>query len=501
MTDGSVLIIGAGLAGLAAGCFAQMNGYRSRIVEHHTQPGGVAAAWRRGDYLIDGGIHFAMGHKPGTALYELYRQLGIVPAVRFIDLTTYGRWVYEPSGQNLVIHADLARLESDMRALWPADGRIAAELVASARAMQGLDMSTFGLSRPPGLAGPMDQIRELWSMRKMLRYAVGKFSRPMAEYARGASDPALRSFLESLFLPEVPVFFVSMLLAMLADGQLATIEGGCHDFVEAIERRYRELGGEISYGCTVAEILVKDGRTAGVRLSNGSLIQAAAVIAACDGHSVHFRMLGGRYADEEIRKRYATWPRFAPLLMVSYGVAREFAGEPPFQTYTLRRPLSVAGRPVPSFMLRLFNYSGRFAPPGKSVIQAELETEWGYWHDLRTQDRRCYEAEKEVVAAGILERLEGTYPGISSQVEVTDVATPYTTWRYTLNDKGSWEGWLITPQTMRTTIERTLPGLEGFYMAGQWVMPGGGVPPVLYSGQHAVQLLCRDAGRPFVAAQ
>jgi phytoene desaturase len=53
MTDGSVLIIGAGLAGLAAGCFAQMNGYRSRIVEHHTQPGGVAAAWRRGDYLIE----------------------------------------------------------------------------------------------------------------------------------------------------------------------------------------------------------------------------------------------------------------------------------------------------------------------------------------------------------------------------------------------------------------------------------------------------------------
>jgi phytoene desaturase len=500
MTDGSVLIIGAGLAGLVAGCFAQMNGYRSRIVEHHTQPGGVAAAWRRGDYLIDGGIHFAMGHKPGTALYELYRQLGIVPAVRFADLATYGRWVHEPSGRSLVIHADLDRLERDMVALWPAEGRIAAELVASARAMQGLDMSTFGLSRPPELAGPLDQIRELWSMRKMLPYVVGKFGRPVADYARGARDPALRSFLESLFLPEVPVFFVSMLLGMLAAGQLATIEGGCRDFVGAIERRYRELGGETSYGCTVEEILVKNGRAAGVRLADGSRIEAAAVIAACDGYSVHFRMLGGRYANDKIRERYATWQRFAPLLMVSYGVAREFPGEPPFQTYTLRRPLSIAGHPVPNLMLRLFNYSGRFAPPGKAVIQAELETEWGYWHDLRAQDRRRYEAEKKVVAARILEWLEGTYPGISSQVEVTDVATPYTTWRYTLNDQGSWEGWLITPQTMRTSIERTLPGLAGFYMAGQWVMPGGGVPPVLYSGQHAVQLLCRDDGRRFVPA-
>jgi len=51
----TVIIIGAGLAGLSTGCYAQMNGYRSHIFEHPAQPGGVAAAWQRGDYLIDGG--------------------------------------------------------------------------------------------------------------------------------------------------------------------------------------------------------------------------------------------------------------------------------------------------------------------------------------------------------------------------------------------------------------------------------------------------------------
>ncbi len=35
----SVIIIGAGIAGLAAGCYAQMNGYRSRIFEMHDLPG------------------------------------------------------------------------------------------------------------------------------------------------------------------------------------------------------------------------------------------------------------------------------------------------------------------------------------------------------------------------------------------------------------------------------------------------------------------------------
>jgi phytoene dehydrogenase-like protein len=95
------------------------------------------------------------------------------------------------------------------------------------------------------------------------------------------------------------------------------------------------------------------------------------------------------------------------------------------------------------------------------------------------------------VASEILRRLESLYPGITSQVEVIDVATPCTTWRYTRNREGSPMGWLPTPEAIMTSIPRTLPGLRDFYMAGQWVVPGGGVPPSLISGRHAVQLLCR----------
>jgi len=147
-------------------------------------------------------------------------------------------------------------------------------------------------------------------------------------------------------------------------------------------------------------------------------------------------------------------------------------------------------------MIRIFNYSPHFAPPGKTVVQVMFETEWDYWNDLQ-KDRPHYEAEKERVAAEVLARLERHFPSITSQVEVTDVATPYTTWRYTLNYKGAYMGWLPTPQTIMTAIPRTLPGLANFYLAGQWVLPGGGVPPCLYSGRHVVQILCRRDGKPF----
>jgi hypothetical protein len=34
-------------------------------------------------------------------------------------------------------------------------------------------------------------------------------------------------------------------------------------------------------------------------------------------------------------------------------------------------------------------------------------------------------------------------------------------------------------------------------MAGQWVVPGGGVIPTLVSGKHAAMLLCRRDGKVF----
>jgi phytoene desaturase len=339
----------------------------------------------------------------------------------------------------------------------------------------------------------------MWAMRRLLKYVIGRYGRSVADYVCAVHDPQLQALIENLFLAEVPIYFIFMLLAMLVDGQLGLSEGGCWDFVRAIENRYQTLGGQVTYKATVEEILVQNDRAVGVRLADGSEYRADAVVSAADGYSTIFKMLGGHYVNDKIRNRYKTWKTFRPLLMVSYGVAREFPDEPPFATIVLEHPFAVGEQVVDGIFVRIFNYSPRFAPPGKTVVQVEFETEWDYWNDLQREDRTRYDAEKERVAAEVLRRLEAHYSGISSQVEVTDVATPYTTWRYTLNHKGAWEGWLMTPDAIRTPIERTLPGLAGFYMAGQWVMPGGGVPPCLYSGRHAVQLLCHQDGKPFTA--
>jgi len=234
----------------------------------------------------------------------------------------------------------------------------------------------------------------------------------------------------------------------------------------------------------------------GVRLADGSQHHADVVVSAADGYSTIFKMLDGRYVDKKTKDRYQNWKLIRPMVMVSFGVAREFTGEPWLSIIKLERPFTIGKQAIDGLMLRIFNYSPRFAPSGKTVLQAAFETEWDFWNELQ-KDRSRYEAEKERVAAEVLARLEAHYPAISSQVEMTDVATPYTTWHYTLNHKGAYMGWLPTPEAIMTPVPRTLPGLANFYMAGQWVLPGGGVPPCLYSGRHVVQILCHRDGKPF----
>jgi protoporphyrinogen oxidase len=78
-----IIIIGAGIAGLAAGCYAQMNGFRSQIFEIHHQPGGLCTAWQRQGFVFDGCIHYLFGSWQGQPFYHLWAELGVVPQQQF----------------------------------------------------------------------------------------------------------------------------------------------------------------------------------------------------------------------------------------------------------------------------------------------------------------------------------------------------------------------------------------------------------------------------------
>jgi hypothetical protein len=46
-------------------------------------------------------------------------------------------------------------------------------------------------------------------------------------------------------------------------------------------------------------------------------------------------------------------------------------------------------------------------------------------------------------------------------------------------------------------MSKTLPGLSNFYMTGQWVEPGGGVPTSAISARKLIKWLCKQDGQKF----
>ena len=487
----SIIIIGAGIAGLSAGCYGQMNGYRTRIFELHSLPGGLCTSWKRKGYTFDGCIHWLVGSGHGSSFYRIWQELGAVQGRPMINHDEFIR-VEGKNGKVLIIYTDADRLERHMKELAPADAKPIGEFCNAIRALSHFDSP---LDTPENWLG---KLLTGWKMLPVLG-TFGKYGKLSVEsFVQRFSDPFLREAFQRVFdLPDFPMMGVLMTLAWMHNQNAGYPIGGSLEFARAIERRYLDLGGEIRYNSRVSKILVENDRAVGVRLSDGTEHRADAVISAADGHATIFDMLEAKYVDDKIRGYYDQLPIFAPIIQVSLGVARDLSHTPHMVSYPLDQPIMIAGETQARISVKHYCYDSTLAPAGKSVVEVMFPSNYAYWKPLY-EDRERYDAEKQQIALTVMAQLDKRLPGLSGQVEAVDVATPITYERYTGNWQGSMEGWLITTKTMMMRMSKTLPGLQNFYMVGQWVEPGGGLPPAATSGRGVIKTICKQDKKQFV---
>jgi phytoene dehydrogenase-like protein len=168
-------------------------------------------------------------------------------------------------------------------------------------------------------------------------------------------------------------------------------------------------------------------------------------------------------------------------------------------SFPLDKPITIAGQEHKRLGVQIYNFDPTLAPKGKTVLKVQFNTDYDYWRKLRQEPER-YNAEKEQIAEQVITALDHRFPGLTAKVEIHDVATPVTWERYTGNWRGSYEGWLPSAQSLMARMSKTIPGLDNFYMAGQWVEPGGGLPTAAMSGRNVTQIICKRDKRPFVTA-
>jgi phytoene dehydrogenase-like protein len=236
-----------------------------------------------------------------------------------------------------------------------------------------------------------------------------------------------------------------------------------------------------------------------VELVNGERHEAEYVISAADGYATIFEMLKGWYIDEKLLKFYKKARTFPSLVFIALGVRKEFAGLPGLMAFPAIKPVFIDPQTTAAnLMVGIHHYDPTLAPKGATLLTVWYETDnHAYWSSLHHDNPGQYNLEKERIAKETIDLLDQRFGHVKENVEMVDVSTPETFKRYTGNWKGSYEGWLMTPETGFKTLPHTLPGLKNFYMCGHWVAVGGGLPGVLLSGRETAQAICREDRKRF----
>ena len=490
-----VNIIGAGIAGLAAGCYLQKNGYDTEIFELHSIPGGLCTSWQRGEYTFDGCIHWLVGSNSSDSFYNLWNELVDMSSIEFVESQEALR-VEDGSGNYIRVFSDADKLEEEMLAKAPADEKIIRQFINAVRKMSRFKLP---MDKAPETYTAIDKLKFLIKYLpyfKDLKYWVGISSRELSEKC---TDPLLRKTFEYMFIPEMAALFLVFTQAWRNKGSAGYPIGGSLAFSRKIEECYKALGGKINYCSRIGEITVEGDSATGVKLENGEISNADIVISAADGYSTIFNLLGGKYVDNEISGYYNNLKAFPSYLQLSFGVGRTFEELPHTIVFPLETVLEIDSKTIIDHIgVRVFNFDPTVAPQGKTVIVVIIPTNNSeYWQKLRNDDRDSYKAEKDRIAKEVISAMDNRFGNIEKSIEVVDISTPATVIRYTNNWKGSLEGWILTPEVGLKQMKKTLPGLNNFYMAGQWVEPGGGLPPALMSGRNTAQVICKADGVKF----
>lgn len=489
-----VIIVGGGVAGLSAGIYSAMNGFETEIIEMHSVAGGQCTAWDRKGYRFDYCLHWLVGTSQG-AFNEIWKETNVLnDETEIIDHEIHSR-ILDEQGNEFIIYSNIDRWEKYLIELAPEDKSSIEKMCTDMR--KSILLEPFALA--PELRSPLDYIKVLLKMLPLLN-VIRKFgSITCGEYFEKLNfknDRIKNIFYAMYGNRDFSALAIIFMLGWFHQKNAGYIKGGSYPMAQRMVQKFEKLGGRILYKKKVEKIIVENNVAKGVILTDGTKIEADYVISAADGYSTIFKMLDAKYVSKEIDFAYKNWELFTPIVQVSFGINKSIPCETPNITYISNDKLIGKTKLENGYSIMNYWFDPTIAPEGKTTIALRYESPWKLWENM---DEKEYEAEKIQIEKDATALLEKEYPGISEFIEVIDVATPKTDVKYTGVKDGAYEGFMPSKHNMMKSLNMQLPKLKNFYMAGQWLYPGGGLPPSAQSGKWVIQLICKKEKQKFVA--
>lgn len=488
-----VLIIGGGVAGLAAGIYAQKAGLESTIYERHSVPGGLLSWWKRKGFLLDNCVHWLTGTKTTTDIYKVWEEVGVLGKdVRIIQPESFMQ--VELDGQTLNIWHDADKLREDLLRISPEDKKPIEEFIRLLHIYQDVALVA---SKPMEQLSLWEYAKLIWSMRK-----VGKVHRVyskmlISEYAERFSSPIIRKMLNVYFPKFYNASSLFYVYAAFCNDNADLPQGGSKGIMERMVERYKSLGGIISTGWEAEQINIQEGHAYSVSFSNGSTIEADYIISTCDMYHTMVSLLPIEYTDAYMQEHFIDLPKKYPTYssVNLYFAVDHITKDVPCALALDIDGLTIDNRPIRIGFLKHFNYEESFSPEGKSILQVLLmqyEEDYDYWEQLRCEDYQAYRAEKDVVAKSVQNALEKRFAELVGHIDLLDIATPVTNTRYCNVYKGAFMSFALTPHNEKIYHRGRVKGVDNLYLAGQWLQAPGGLPNAVVTGKFAIQRLLKD---------
>jgi len=488
-----VVIIGGGIAGLSAGIYAAMNGFETEIIEMSAVAGGQCTAWDRKGYRFDYCLHWLVGTSKG-AFHEIWKETNVINnQTEIIDHEIHSR-ILDDDGNEFIIYSNIDRWEKYLIELAPEDKVSIQRMCTDMRKSASLEP----LALAPELRSPLDYIKILPQMLPVLN-VIRKFGRmTCSEYFDKLNFKSKR--IKSVFFSlygnrDFSALAFIFMLGWYNQKNAGYIKGGSYPLAQRMVEKFQKLGGKLFYKKKVEKVIVENNIAKGVLLSDGKIVEADYVIGAADGYSTIFKLLVAKYMSKEIDFAYKNWELFTPIVQVSFGINKVVPSDSPI-IINISKDKQIGKTTLENgYSVMNYSFDTTMAPEGKTTIVLRFDSPWKLWENMDAQE---YKAEKLQIQKDATACLEKEYPGITEFIEVMDVATPKTDVKYTGVKDGAYEGFMPSKDNIMKSIKMQLPGLQNFYMAGQWLFPGGGLPPSAQTGKWAVQLICKKEKQKFL---
>jgi diapolycopene oxygenase len=491
-----VVVVGAGLGGLAAAVHLRLAGFDVAVLERSAAPGGKVRQHRESGFTFDMGPTILT---MPAVLDELFAAAGRDrrDAIELLPLDPFYR-AHFPDGTVFEMSSSLTDVLAQVRRLSPEDEPRWVEFLARAGRIYHEVERHF-----------LDRLFHSW--RDLLDPALLRAGFRMdaltslsKRVARQFRDPRLRQLAsyQAIYVgasPDtVPATYALISYLEAAHGVWFP-RGGMQAIATAVEHLARELGVAIEYGADVERIEVADGRVRGIALAGGERRAADVVVSNVDLHHTYGTLLREAARPHMNDGRLARLEPSSSAFIVLLGVARTYPGVPHHSIFfgpdfaRDLRELFVEHRPLtePSFYVCAPSVTDpALAPAGSTALYVLAPAP-------ALAPGVDWDALAPAYAERLLDRVEAAgFTGARASAVVRRIYTPADFERDYHCHRGSIFG--LSARSDQTAFRRPAPrsrDVRGLYLVGGSTQPGGGVPMVVLGGKLVARTIVEDVAR------